>query len=73
MNAFNLENSALLEIYDDNFIHSLLEVTKGQIKGDPISRFVSNWILYMCTKFHAFIAKCTIPTFFDAMPLHYLA
>ena len=33
---------------------------RGGVCDGPISRFVHNVIVYMCTKFGAFITKCTI-------------
>ena len=43
----------------------------GKIYNGPISRSVYNAFFNTCTKFCAFITKCTIVATFYAMPPHY--
>ena len=43
----------------------------GKIYNGPISRSVYNAFFNACTKFCAFITKCTIVATFYAMPPHY--
>ena len=40
--------------------HRTLMAARGGVCDGPISRFVHNVIVYVCTKFGAFITKCTI-------------
>ena len=45
---------------------------RGKIYNGPISRSVYNAFFNACTKFCAFITKCTIVATFYAMPPHYV-
>jgi len=45
--------------------------TKKIIQRGPISISCPNTMYNVCTKFHACITKCTITSYFGAMPLYY--
>ena len=41
-------------------IKMVIKVIKGQIWDGPISKNLKYPVMYLCTKFHAFIIKSTI-------------
>ena len=44
---------------------------QGKICDGTGSQFSCFGVIYLCTKFHAFTTKCTIPSIIDSYPLDY--